>query len=171
MGTAHRLVPVSRFLTQLASLSISLHMQLGIIAGGLADGSVCLWDPAAILSGQGQPLLARMQKHVGAVSLSSFALASMSAWHKSSASASGRSFSPLLLARLGGQNVVCRSKASSSTRSAPTCWPLELQTATCASGTSPSPPRPPCTQPSRCVRVKGELMKQAQEASPLSVKT
>ncbi|KAF5834001.1 SEC31A protein [Dunaliella salina] len=39
---------------------------MGIIAGGLADGSVCLWDPAAMLSGQGQPLLARMQKHTGA---------------------------------------------------------------------------------------------------------
>lgn len=41
----------------------------GIIAGGLADGSVCLWDPLAVLSGgQGRPaVLARMQKHTGAV--------------------------------------------------------------------------------------------------------
>eukprot|EP00983_Pelagomonas_calceolata_P110166 1159640-Pelagomonas_calceolata.AAC.2 len=46
---------------------VSSFDQMGIIAGGLADGSVCLWDPAAMLSGQGQPLLARMQKHTGAV--------------------------------------------------------------------------------------------------------
>ena len=41
---------------------------MGLIAGGLADGSVCLWDPAAILAGQAHPL-ARMQKHTGAVSV------------------------------------------------------------------------------------------------------
>ncbi|KAG1669386.1 hypothetical protein FOA52_004037 [Chlamydomonas sp. UWO 241] len=41
----------------------------GILAGGLADGSVVLWDPAAILnpSAGKAPSLAKMQKHTGAV--------------------------------------------------------------------------------------------------------
>eukprot|EP00879_Flechtneria_rotunda_P020871 GHRR01021974.1.p1 GENE.GHRR01021974.1~~GHRR01021974.1.p1 ORF type:complete len:217 (+),score=50.51 GHRR01021974.1:164-814(+) len=40
----------------------------GIVAGGLADGSICLWNPAAILSGRGQnPLLSKLQKHTGPV--------------------------------------------------------------------------------------------------------
>jgi hypothetical protein len=44
-------------------------LQYGIIAGGLADGSICLWNPAAIVDGSGQnPLLSKMQKHAGAVS-------------------------------------------------------------------------------------------------------
>lgn len=46
--------------------------QLGLLAGGLADGSVCLWDPAVILDKNAKaehrtPLLAKMQKHTGAV--------------------------------------------------------------------------------------------------------
>ncbi|GFH27783.1 WD_REPEATS_REGION domain-containing protein, partial [Haematococcus lacustris] len=42
---------------------------MGLLAGGLADGSVCLWDPALIASKSDgrQPLLAKMQKHTGAV--------------------------------------------------------------------------------------------------------
>lgn len=42
-----------------------------MIAGGLADGSVCLWNPAAVLEGGAgkNPLLAKMQKHGGPVSL------------------------------------------------------------------------------------------------------
>ncbi|KAF8071322.1 SEC31B [Scenedesmus sp. PABB004] len=40
----------------------------GILAGGLADGSICLWNPAAIIEGQGgSALLSKMQKHTGAV--------------------------------------------------------------------------------------------------------
>jgi protein transport protein SEC31 len=43
-------------------------LQYGLLAGGLADGSVCLWDPAAILDkSKGNPILAKMQKHTGAV--------------------------------------------------------------------------------------------------------
>lgn len=46
---------------------------MGILAGGLADGSVCLWDPAVILDRNAKaehrsPLLAKMPKHTGAVS-------------------------------------------------------------------------------------------------------
>jgi WD40 repeat protein len=46
--------------------------QLGLLAGGLADGSVCLWDPSVILDSHAKeqhktPLLAKMQKHTGAV--------------------------------------------------------------------------------------------------------
>lgn len=46
------------------------YLQMGLLAGGLADGSVCVWDPAAMLAGKGegrQPFLAKMQKHTGAV--------------------------------------------------------------------------------------------------------
>lgn len=47
-------------------------LQHGILAGGLADGSVVLWDPTAIVDpkarADGKPaLLAKMQKHTGAV--------------------------------------------------------------------------------------------------------
>ncbi|KAG2498995.1 hypothetical protein HYH03_003181 [Edaphochlamys debaryana] len=46
--------------------------QLGLLAGGLADGSVCLWDPSILLDPSAKeqhrvPLLAKMQKHTGAV--------------------------------------------------------------------------------------------------------
>jgi hypothetical protein len=51
-------------------LTRSLLLQYGILAGGLADGSICLWNPAAIVDGSGQnPLLSKMQKHAGAVRL------------------------------------------------------------------------------------------------------
>ena len=45
-------------------------LQLGLLAGGLADGSVVLWDPASILDAKAgkTALLAKMQKHTGAVS-------------------------------------------------------------------------------------------------------
>lgn len=47
-----------------------LLLQHGLLAGGLADGSVVLWDPASILTPQQgrSPSLAKMQKHTGAVS-------------------------------------------------------------------------------------------------------
>lgn len=45
-------------------------LQYGLLAGGLADGSICLWNPAAIIDGSGQSsLLTKMQKHTGAVSI------------------------------------------------------------------------------------------------------
>jgi hypothetical protein len=45
-------------------------LQYGLLAGGLADGSICLWNPAAIVDGSGQSsLLTKMQKHTGAVSI------------------------------------------------------------------------------------------------------
>ena len=59
------------------SLPLGLFAQLGLLAGGLADGSVVLWDPAAIVdsnksasspTGGKTALLAKMQKHTGAVS-------------------------------------------------------------------------------------------------------
>lgn len=51
------------------SLICLLCLQYGILAGGLADGSICLWNPAAIVDGSGHnPLLSKMQKHSGAVS-------------------------------------------------------------------------------------------------------
>ena len=45
-------------------------MQQGLLAGGLADGSVVLWDPAAIVERKEgvSPLLAKMQKHKGEAS-------------------------------------------------------------------------------------------------------
>ena len=54
-------------------------LQYGLIAGGLADGSVCVWNPARIIGHKAEPtspaaggggrgqLLARLQKHQGAV--------------------------------------------------------------------------------------------------------
>ena len=48
--------------------------QLGLIAGGLADGSICLWNPSPIVDGgaaggkAAAPPLAKMQKHGGPVS-------------------------------------------------------------------------------------------------------
>jgi protein transport protein SEC31 len=55
-----------------------LLLQYGLIAGGLADGSVCVWNPARIIGHKAeQPtspaaassgqLLARLQKHQGPV--------------------------------------------------------------------------------------------------------
>lgn len=53
------------------SSPLSPNLQKGLLAGGLADGVICLWNPAGIMSrGAGskeaQPL-ARLQKHRGAV--------------------------------------------------------------------------------------------------------
>jgi len=48
--------------------SEALPYTYGVIAGGLADGSVCLWDPAAIMEGGGKnSMLTKMQKHTGVV--------------------------------------------------------------------------------------------------------
>jgi protein transport protein SEC31 len=42
--------------------------QHGLLAGGLVDGTVNLWNPAAIIRGQGEdPLVTQLQKHSGAV--------------------------------------------------------------------------------------------------------
>jgi protein transport protein SEC31 len=69
--------------------------QLGIIAGGLADGSICLWNPSAIVAAPAgpqkpQPLLAKMQKHGGAVKGLEF-----------------NAFSPNLLASGGADGELC----------------------------------------------------------------
>lgn len=56
----------------------SPNTQYGLVAGGLADGSVCVWNPARIIghkaeaaptspAGSRGQLLARLQKHAGAV--------------------------------------------------------------------------------------------------------
>ena len=46
-------------------------MQHGILAGGLADGTVCVWDPAILMKkAEGQAQLAKLQKHTGTVSSS-----------------------------------------------------------------------------------------------------
>lgn len=45
-------------------------LQYGIIAGGLSDGTICLWNPAPLIEGSGHnPLLSKLQKHQGAVSV------------------------------------------------------------------------------------------------------
>ncbi|PRW34057.1 transport SEC31-like protein B isoform A [Chlorella sorokiniana] len=73
----------------------------GLIAGGLADGSVCVWNPARIIGQKAAPaptspaasrgqLLARLQKHAGAVKGLEF-----------------NSFSPNLLASGGGDGELC----------------------------------------------------------------
>ena len=49
--------------------STVLVVQYGIIAGGLSDGTICLWNPAPLVEGSGaNPLLSKLQKHTGAVS-------------------------------------------------------------------------------------------------------
>jgi hypothetical protein len=51
---------------------VSLKMQYGLLGGGLADGSVCIYNPACIIGQSGveqrDQLLCRLQKHQGAVS-------------------------------------------------------------------------------------------------------
>ena len=47
-------------------------LQLGLLGGGLADGSICIWNPARIVGHSAQEaskgtLLCRLQKHQGAV--------------------------------------------------------------------------------------------------------
>lgn len=44
------------------------NLPYGIIAGGLSDGTICIWNPAPLVEGSGQnPLLSKLQKHSGAV--------------------------------------------------------------------------------------------------------
>ncbi|PSC76171.1 transport SEC31-like protein B isoform B [Micractinium conductrix] len=73
----------------------------GLIAGGLADGSVCVWNPARIIgqaadakptspAGGRGAMLARLQKHAGAVKGLEF-----------------NTFSPNLLASGGGDGELC----------------------------------------------------------------
>ena len=68
-----------RRLTQLACSRPPANAQLGLIAGGLVDGTVNLWNPAKIVgvAGGDEPsdgadgaLVASLQKHTGAVSTS-----------------------------------------------------------------------------------------------------
>ncbi len=47
-------------------------LQYGLLGGGLADGSICIWNPARIIGHNPQEggkggLLCRLQKHQGAV--------------------------------------------------------------------------------------------------------
>lgn len=43
-------------------------LQMGLLAGGLADGSIIIWDPSIMLSKtDGNAVLAKMQKHTGGV--------------------------------------------------------------------------------------------------------
>ena len=66
----------ARGLTQLACLRVPVNAQLGLIAGGLVDGTVNLWNPSKIVgvAGGDEPsdgadgaLVASLQKHTGAV--------------------------------------------------------------------------------------------------------
>ena len=73
-----------RGLTQRACSRLPANAQLGLIAGGLVDGTVNLWNPAKIVgvAGSEEPsdgadgaLVASLQKHSGAVSASCAACA------------------------------------------------------------------------------------------------
>ena len=59
----HRLAEFDAFLDSGGYLS-----QHGLLAGGLVDGTVNLWNPHAIVSGGGEdPLVTKLEKHTGAV--------------------------------------------------------------------------------------------------------
>lgn len=54
---------------QVHAPDISCLLQHGLIAGGLADGSIAIWDAQQILKGRPESaLLAKEPKHRGAVS-------------------------------------------------------------------------------------------------------
>lgn len=56
--------------TYAAADVLLVFVQYGIIAGGLSDGTICLWNPAPLVAGtQDNPLLSKLQKHSGAVSV------------------------------------------------------------------------------------------------------
>jgi len=40
---------------------------MGVVAGGLADGAVGIWDPARLAANHPQPRIAMIQKHQGPV--------------------------------------------------------------------------------------------------------
>lgn len=40
---------------------------LGVVAGGLADGTVGIWDPSKLVAGHAQPRIAAVQRHTGPV--------------------------------------------------------------------------------------------------------
>ena len=42
-------------------------LQLGLVAGGMSDGAVDVWDPAKLLAGHPQAHVSRVQRHTGAV--------------------------------------------------------------------------------------------------------
>jgi len=42
---------------------------MGLLAGGMTDGSICLWDPSKVIEGHAKPQLSAMKHHTGAVSL------------------------------------------------------------------------------------------------------
>jgi hypothetical protein len=131
---------------------------------------VVLWDPSAILnpSAGKAPSLAKMQKHTGAVCEAGAHRRRCGAPRRGQ-----RRRSALLPCRRDtphaahaglrmGSTVMHphpthpthRSRAWSSTRSALTCWHQVLRTATCASGTSRSRRRRPCTPRSRQARER-----------------
>ena len=77
MRTARPGASPARGLTQLACSRVPANAQLGLIAGGLVDGTVNLWNPSKIVgvAGGDEPsdgadgaLVASLQKHTGAVS-------------------------------------------------------------------------------------------------------
>ena len=77
MRAARPTATPSRWLMQLACSRVSANAQLGLIAGGLVDGTVNLWNPSKIvgMAGGDEPsdgadgaLVASLQKHTGAVS-------------------------------------------------------------------------------------------------------
>ena len=40
---------------------------VGVVAGGLADGTVGIWDPSKLVAGHAQPRIAAVQRHTGPV--------------------------------------------------------------------------------------------------------
>ena len=40
---------------------------MGVIGGGMADGTVCFWDPEVLVSGSGDPFLSKAESHEGSV--------------------------------------------------------------------------------------------------------
>lgn len=135
--------PVSRRLTNVS-------LQYGIIAGGLADGSICLWNPAAITDGSGHnPLLTRMPKHTGAVG------AKWSGPNCHNCLPCCQLLWPCLTTSLDrsvpNSCPFRRSKAWNSTASVRICWHRGQLMGSCAFGMWQTLRSPRCTQLSRCV--------------------
>jgi protein transport protein SEC31 len=41
--------------------------QYGLIAGGMSDGTIYVWDPAQLLAGESEALIAKVEQHEGPV--------------------------------------------------------------------------------------------------------
>eukprot|EP00775_Hariotina_reticulata_P008692 gene8692-8873_t len=94
----------------------------GLLAGGLADGSICLWNPAAIIDGSGQSsLLTKMQKHTGAVKGLEF-----------------NTFSPNLLASGAADGELCIWDVANPAQ--PSLYPALKGPAAVAAGAAAAPP-------------------------------